>query len=282
MISFKQFLLNESSSIEDLDIFIQSIVRDCGPFWKEMSHFYMRNQFIFRGISMFTDTSNFIVRDVRPDRVPKDTNPLFHDLLNDYLEKTTGIKFRSSSLFVTADESLAREFGSTFIIFPVGETTTCFSAVSPDIYADGFIADHSHDLIPNSKNRFKWTDAILIDKLKKYNLFGERDINGERYKTLNMLWQRYLNPDLDRSMLTPDEILAIDNVPKFIENEIFPELKYQKDNLANAYANAKGEIMLYCKKYYAIKFKPENDELNNALASIIAALNAEYGIDPLY
>jgi len=58
---------------------------------------------------------------VRQDRKPRDTPPMIHKMIDDWLAKRFGWHPRSGGLFCSASPSSAQDFGTPCVIFPTGK-----------------------------------------------------------------------------------------------------------------------------------------------------------------
>jgi len=99
---------------------LQLIHRNCQPFLKEwLKSFKGHNLEIwYRGMQ---SSVSFFQRDVRTERIPTNTDVELHLELDSEFNKRYGHKYRSNALFVTGDVSEANEYGSVFMIFPIGD-----------------------------------------------------------------------------------------------------------------------------------------------------------------
>lgn len=268
-ISLKQYL-NESpelvvGDISELEKFKELLVRDCKPFWRDVKHLYNKRKFIFRGL----ETSQLLIpRDVRTDRRSRDTPTALHSVFDDYLFEKFGERFRSSALFASTQRDVVEYYGTPFVIFPIGEYNSCFSPVSADIYSDGFSEKGAGGFLYNGYKKLGWNDQQLEDKLNEYRLYNPNDKKSEydrEFMTFELAWQIYSGyasfiPEYaDKKAVE----IAAKQMKVFFENEILPGLKYKTGNLTTAVAESAGEIMITCKKYYAIRLSEHHNNVRH-------------------
>ena len=86
---------------------------------------------IYRGLDSDED---YIVKSVRKDRRPLDTNIEIHNLVDEYFHKKFNVKLRSESLFGTYSSSEASRYGNIFIIIPLGNFKIYISEKYNDLY----------------------------------------------------------------------------------------------------------------------------------------------------
>ena len=120
----------------DEETLIDSIIRDCKPFLKEIDYEVDKYK-LYRG----TTGSDSIIS-VKPvfkqyarlnDRKPMNSSRVMHDFLNSWFEKNYGHPFRNG-VFVTGDMNFAENYGFINVIFPIGEFEYLWSPTYEDLY----------------------------------------------------------------------------------------------------------------------------------------------------
>ena len=244
MITFKQFILE--SEKPDSKIIADTILENCQPYL-ESSDF---NTVFLRGLKIRPADSNkkFIdlhekafIGNVRKNRRPGDSNPMFHGLFNDLLKSQFGINARSETLFVVQDELLAMEYanqsesGSVYRIFPIGNYETIWSPSITDVY-------DIETLSPTPE--FK---KFILEAARQ--IFDVKDYTDSELSLA--LFKNKPKPEFskNRFSLLDKKVLAtvLSQVFKNHGSELFV-----KNNL-DKITNKKTEIMLVCDKYIAVE-----------------------------
>lgn len=133
-----QQYINEEKT-EDLQAFVNMIKSDCKPFLREMKK---ANRFLFRGYdaedSYGSDKTNIIYYKKKPrkDRKPKDMYPNTHKKLDDLFNEKFGWRARSNGVFCTGDRGTAAAYGSSHIVFPIGQFRFVWSPKIGDLYTE--------------------------------------------------------------------------------------------------------------------------------------------------
>jgi hypothetical protein len=144
MITFKQHLATLKEQL-DPDL-VATCVHDCSEYFKLIMKFGDRDKLaLYRGSSNSPDAtakkyqpdSFKMVTRVLSDRDPVDTDPVIHDLMNDYFEKKFRIPFRNG-LMTTPNFRQANAYSrmgkGIFIIVPANGWTLCFGKGVKDTY----------------------------------------------------------------------------------------------------------------------------------------------------
>ena len=125
---FKTYL-NESITVDE---FIPMLEKDCQPFlkdWRKLSG----TEFLYSGRSGNVD---FEKRSIRKNRKPMNTERKYHEIADDWFYKKFGVRSRTNAIFCSFDDDVAKTYGNTYIIFPIGK----YKAISSDIIGDLFIS----------------------------------------------------------------------------------------------------------------------------------------------
>lgn len=125
MINFGNFLKKPKG--ED----VTPLLKECKPYLTVIRNDVVKYR-LYRGVS--GRAPSFFKRKVRINRVPKDTDPRTHEILNDLFNRKFKIKARSQCLFVVGSKSVASGYGLPRIIFPVGKFKFIWSPKIRDLY----------------------------------------------------------------------------------------------------------------------------------------------------
>lgn len=118
------FIVVEEASDEPgtitLDGLWERIERDCAQY---LAHVCKTRHLLIRGAFTRRDDAYFAVP--RPDRIPRDTPPTYHDFVNGWLTDNGFAAHRGNSIFTTADVVMSEKFGvekgaggALYAIFP--------------------------------------------------------------------------------------------------------------------------------------------------------------------
>lgn len=124
---FKKWL-TEEDNINDV---IEDIEDSCQPYLKDLQSIKRSPGLLFSGRN---SRENFIKNRIRKNRRPKDMPEEIHDLLNDKFKEKFGINLRSETLFCYPDAEPTAEFGSVYIIFPIGKYQIYWSPSVQDLF----------------------------------------------------------------------------------------------------------------------------------------------------
>lgn len=139
--TFKSFISENDlldNTFTDAQIAVSKLIKkDCSYFLSTFVKGDSNNR-LYRGIhDMDNENIHSILYNclylgaVRENRRPRDSSQVIHQMLDDYFEKQTGIKYRSASVFATKSFFTAEEYGEPYLIFPIGKFDYAWS---PDVY----------------------------------------------------------------------------------------------------------------------------------------------------
>ncbi len=204
------------STYEIAERFMSVIIRDCGPYLKEIQS--SSPKFLISGRN--SDYSWF-EKDVRKDRRPKDINSEIHNDIDSLFQLKFGYTPRSNSIFCTTRIDITSLYGKAYLIFPKEHFKYLWS---PQIY----------DL-------FVWLE-------KKCNY---REI--KRYNGLYELFHEEVVAEYDGAK--EGNVLDIERKAKERYVEYLQGIvdTYTKTNFKAA-LNSQHEIMVNCKSYYAVEY----------------------------
>lgn len=133
---FKELIENNAHRVRptkniDQNEISDFIIKNCQP-WIEATNL---DYPIYRGIrEVRGDTSNKVsfVKRVRVNRKPKDSRPALHHAYNILLDHVGSYANRTNSLFVTGSRAAASEFGTVYMVFPIGNFNYTWSPYFTD------------------------------------------------------------------------------------------------------------------------------------------------------
>lgn len=117
---------------------VEIIKRDCGQ-WLAAAG---RNK-LYRGLKIDKVPNVLHTFTVRQDRKPRDIDPQTSKIIDNALEKVTGIKFRSQAIFGTGDKAASNAYGVPCVIFPIGNFDYCWSPAITDAWT--YFTSVEHD-----------------------------------------------------------------------------------------------------------------------------------------
>ena len=138
---------------------IELIKQNCKPFLEAIDYDVLKYK-MFRGYKGAANAA--IASKIRPNRIPSDTPERAHEWFNAYFVKKFGEPFRNG-MFVTGYESHANEYGTVFLVFPIGDFKFAWSPRTRDLY-QSFEHDRSWQgwtKIWELKTFNKWMDAKI-------------------------------------------------------------------------------------------------------------------------
>lgn len=129
MKQFKQYI-NEASLG---DMIADTIERDCKPFIKDWQKLRtMKWLMSGRDVSV----SDIMKQSVRKNRVPLSTPEEIHQMLDSWFKNKFGVKSRSNAVFCSFNPNLVDNYGTLYLIFPIGKYKVVSSPAIIDIYED--------------------------------------------------------------------------------------------------------------------------------------------------
>lgn len=247
MKTFKQFLL-ESQPYPNPEEFAGKLLQECTQFLTE-SGFNPEDADgtgIIRGSEqapVFTPLTTPTSR--RPLTSSADT----HYTVDTYLKKQFGTPFRSHSIFVCRDMDTVINYGSPFMIFPIGDFKYCWSPKIDDLFYYITNIDTRIDMILAIVDTERGTTTLSTrapERAEKIRQFKKQGKNAEaRAEAKAML--EYLNPD-DLDDIMRDWLYTGNS-------------EYRTDGLREAIRKyPKNEIMIADCKYYALPWGENGSE----------------------
>lgn len=120
--------INEARGISPNEL--PQAISKCQPFIKDISKYSQLN-FLWSGRK---GKPHVFYGRVRTNRKPKDTPKEIHDVLDQAFEDNFGVKARSQSIFCSIQPQKAKEYGTPYIILPIGKYKTIWSSQVDDLY----------------------------------------------------------------------------------------------------------------------------------------------------
>lgn len=250
-LNFQHLVESSNKDFEAVTNLIAKVKKDCQPFIKLATSgpSHMGATFFYRGMRNKPVVG---VYHSRKDRKPKDTHPLWDQLINLTL-KDNGVIPRSQGVFAFTNEFKSMEFGPSYYIFPIGKF---------DFYYIDGIEDITYDLsLGSGRQEFSEMPNDFLDIWMK---------NAKRAKSA----QNFIDLWQDSIMDYEDEGGDLFN---FGEELDATEEKMQKirglgrDIIKNRLPDSGGqEIVINCDKYYYL-----NAKLYNKLWNEITDVNQQ-------
>jgi len=233
---YKQFL-NEGYNphAEELLKGVQVVYTHCMPFIKDLikggfNYLTKADDLLYSGRN---ENSSIIIKNVRNDRKPTDTDEDHHNIFDDILYKKFKVRSRSNAIFCTGNLMTAGDYGSSvYIIFPTGKYEVIWSDTIKDIYKSDAVRiierwEQKYKTY-RSKKIFHSNPVEIDDKLKKYP------------------WNFFTLPKDNEFYM---------NMMKDLEKDFFST--YHKGDIMKA-IDSNHEIMLTCKRYIGLKHMDYN------------------------
>jgi len=186
-----QQFINEITGFEHIiEQAADMIKKNCKPFLKVWNKRY----FLYRG----GDFSTFFgKKDVRTNRKPLGTYKELHDILNDLFYKKFGWKPRSEAMFCTGSDEIATDYGTPYIVFPIGDFKYLWSPKIFDLFTE--MANnsliHTSNILAIRAGRGFINDAPIDDLIKM------------RDKAMKELVDTYISNDINRAIALGNEIM---------------------------------------------------------------------------
>jgi len=119
-------------SPEKVAQFFEYVKQNCGPFLKSIGGIKNLNSYIlYHGT--FTKLNPAVILKVRKDREPVDTPLETQELIDDWFERASGIRFRESSIFAVGKHGSAIAYGNVAALMPIGNFNYAWSPIYDDL-----------------------------------------------------------------------------------------------------------------------------------------------------
>lgn len=177
------------------------IKRRCKPYLSQIDENYT----LYRGISYRSSLAGeYFEKEVFTDRRIKDSSEKLSNAINEILKIHNSPVRRENSLFTTSSHSDALQYGSVYVVFPIGKFDFAWSEDIADPYTK-FEAnpDKSDYMILDEEKKQQWKD----DNIKNIEVRLKEDLEKKIRNEVNDKWvdhykneaQNYINnlPDND-------------------------------------------------------------------------------------
>ena len=145
---------------------------------------------LFRGSEQVID--KILVKNVRKDRIAKDTDALVQDLLDRKMKEKLGVKLRSEGVFATKSLNIATHYGTPYIFFPIGDLRYFWNPAVDDLYLEF----DSHDLY----DFYRTDDEGYLEIIFKEEFPGDISVETasiEKIKRLTELAHSLFEKEID-------------------------------------------------------------------------------------
>lgn len=140
---------------------------------------------LFRGFSQVLTAPDQVNIFYHTPRTPQDTDPMIHDIADQWFLDRFGVRARSSALICTTDFSQANMYGkATYRIIPDAPAKIIYSSSVKDFF------EHHHELAEHTKNHVvKWLEEMnfqMVDHSDEIEstFFGEVMVICETYTAI--------------------------------------------------------------------------------------------------
>lgn len=160
-VSGQQYTINDISDDDTAD----QLKKECS---KIITEYKKEHGVLLRGLKGYRPNAHLVVKTMRGERIPRDTEPHVHDWLNDEFEKRFGWKVRNG-VSTTSSWSTASGYGDgkVFIFFPKNGYKFCWSPAIQDLTLS------MPNSIRNSRDREHLNVIMDLDKRLAEMLEGE-------------------------------------------------------------------------------------------------------------
>ena len=268
-ITFKQFLheAKPGGSRDDaLEQLAELIAEKCGPWLAAggssdlvyrgvFSHWGPSTKDIVLPALKNTAFSEVILEiDTNKNRRPTDSPDWLHDAMNDALRDVTGSPMRTDSVFVTGSQDNALEYGTMYLVFPIGKVDYAWSPQLVDATSELYLKVMDGFNLPANTAAAAGISKIFREHVESKPIY-KNVVDQISDDLSNVVWTR--------SFLTR----AYRNANSRLFNDLLEDngawayavTKYLKDakpwsyntGLADA-IKSKHEIMLRCDKYLMV------------------------------
>lgn len=139
-------------SIQKLKTLADKIRANCQPFLQKIGN-NPTDTILWRG-SPDLDETKLVTKVRNPkNRHPRDTDPHVSEVADEWFKDKFGIAYRSNALFVTGKYRSAEEYGSVYIVLPIGEFRFCWS---PEV------EDFTYGLVPGEEITQGYDDTYRV------------------------------------------------------------------------------------------------------------------------
>lgn len=197
---------------ESLEALAQYINTNCQPWLSQVD----KRQIAYRGIRssrLSTDHGipinrlSWMIRDIRQDRTPLDSNQWQTELFNSLLHIAGTDITRTNSLFVSGNYSRAEEYGDVLlVVLPVGNFNIAWSRSKSDWFFSRSVDRFKYFIEPYLKSADEIVSDIYSDIAKEHKIELPLDTFEKIDKFYNMLYIEAVNRTLDVRVFNTEKI----------------------------------------------------------------------------
>jgi len=191
-------------SPEKVAQFFEFVEQNCATFLSEIGGIQNINKFsLYHGTKLRLAPARLLT--VRKNRTPIDTPEDTQELIDDWFEKRTGIRFRESSVFATGNPANAEAYGSLSVMFPVGKFNYAWSPVYDDLTSslEIFMTKNGTAYLEDEYDTY--SDIIYTDSAGME--FNKHDVTNPKLINLFMVQGMFkVNKNLRDAIISNNEI----------------------------------------------------------------------------
>lgn len=233
--------------------FFETVTKECSQI---LDYYKTTNQFLYRGTKSKAEAFKG-----KPfeKRVSKDSDQYLSDLLNQSLEQAGVIARRDNSIFTSSKTSQAKNYGNTYIIFPVNGFSFSYSKKIKDFVFDyGRVRNYflsKHDQFNELKDKLKNLPHSTKEKFFHHNYsllaYSSVDYLFSFKRDFDAIKSLIENGELDKKFSDFASLEKIINPQSVIEN-----LQIDHKNLRGAITS--GHEVVVNGNYYALSTRHES------------------------
>lgn len=269
--SFKHFL-TENSDEKMMPIAIkaaETIFAKCQPFiktsgvWFDSDGYSSNNKrgCLYRGIRNRVSgptTQLLSSHAANLQRKPVDMPPVFHTMLDDYLNEHFGFRYRSGGLFCSPVRAGTASYGNPYIVFPIGKYEYVYSEKIRDAFVD--LAGDKHGETASSRSHARLFEEIVSDLIKSGAILRYVPEGTETSKRI--------------AAASVSEAIWADMVDTWLEQK----MPYQNTGLPNLLGGGKmyvGEVIVKCDKYFLLNLSSMSEDVYDAFVKRFNQLQSQ-------
>jgi len=231
------------------------ILKECKPYLEQKA----KEPMLYRGIRHYATYGEALIKNVRDDRNPRDSTSIQNMFFIDLIAHKGCKANRNNSTFTTATYRDAYEFGTVHYVFPIGEFA----------FTWGF-RDMTEQVNQNDIPLYNVYSRKAYEEIRERQAIAQAHIE-EFYTASHPDYWSELPPEKKKYLqqMTADMNLspgafAIQHYKELSPSEqrtwdwefcadLLEKLKSEKDSTLAQAMNTRGEIMISCKQYIAVR-----------------------------
>jgi hypothetical protein len=222
---FNEYINEDNQQIPEINRILQKIKDNVDK--KFITELKNSGKFLYRGIPK--NTKNIHKIKPRIDRKPKDMQQIHHDSFNEEFKKKFGWNVRSEGVFVSSNLAEIKQYGETYLFFPIGEYKFVWSPKIEDLFS--YITDELIDSSFTFKELYNYDPDYALDHYMDIKSYYNKKSEKERQK---------IKDDFGKIIL----IDYYDDIKKIVNT-------YKNNNLYDAILSA-NEVAFKCNLYYLV------------------------------